>query len=581
MVNQQTAATQADQQTIENQSDYSNTVASTQADQQAVENQTQQTEIMTIEDHPIHGSFDIEIPASYTDEQASRYVDGLDLDLLLGMPQKKGKDNKDLGVTNVEQLKEWENSVGSGKRGDKWFTHDSLEGGTPTIAYGSKLTQEEYDTGKMKIGDKLVNWRSGITEEQAQARLNQDAGSAKQVALAALTKANMADDPNKVSALTSLIYNVGSGAWAKSKAKKYLETGRIEDFMYEAFSPEVGFVKVNGEVSRGLVRRRAAEAQLFGEGNIGQGGGFGSMMSEVLSKLNPISSAQASERTPQDQQMAQAVQDAPVKPDVPVQPTQAGTLGDVTVPKKPTLETKPDGSIGVKEDPSFLSELTKTAKTFWKDIKDTVDVIPSSAQVYANHALGYTGILTESILNKDEKNFLTGIVKEGLRLKKNGISYTPSKGNIAYGPEGSKGIGYSKEIDLFQSTKDNIKFTLGKADIIRNGNSIMIADEYDMPMDQGVLKALRTTEKELRNASLATKLEYVAGAKGGQGKAHRFAELFAAPEGKALSQRYTVGTLKELGLTEEEVSHLQTLEQYEKNKLAKGKMNPNNRMTGP
>jgi GH24 family phage-related lysozyme (muramidase) len=328
MVNQQTAATQADQQTIENQSDYSNTVASTQADQQAVENQTQQTEIMTIEDHPIHGSFDIEIPASYTDEQASRYVDGLDLDLLLGMPQKKGKDNKDLGVTNVEQLKEWENSVGSGKRGDKWFTHDSLEGGTPTIAYGSKLTQEEYDTGKMKIGDKLVNWRSGITEEQAQARLNQDAGSAKQVALAALTKANMADDPNKVSALTSLIYNVGSGAWAKSKAKKYLETGRIEDFMYEAFSPEVGFVKVNGEVSRGLVRRRAAEAQLFGEGNIGQGGGFGSMMSEVLSKLNPISSAQASERTPQDQQMAQAVQDAN---------TTLGKLGGVNVPVKPDV----------------------------------------------------------------------------------------------------------------------------------------------------------------------------------------------------------------------------------------------------
>ena len=302
--------------------------AAMQADQQAVENQDQPAmEVIAIEDHPIHGSFDIEVPKGFSDPDVQKYVDGLDLDLLLGMPQKEGKDNKDLGVTNVEQLKEWENSVGAGKRGGKWFTHDSLEGGTPTIAYGSKLTQEEYDTGKMKIGDKLVNWRSGITEEQAQARLNQDAGSAKQVALAALTKANMADDPNKVSALTSLIYNVGSGAWAKSNAKKYLETGRIEDFMHEAFSPEVGFVKVNGEVSRGLVRRRAAEAQLFGEGNIGQGGGFGSMMSEVLSKLNPISSAQASERTPQDQQMAQAVQDAN---------TTLGELGGVNVPSKPT-----------------------------------------------------------------------------------------------------------------------------------------------------------------------------------------------------------------------------------------------------
>ena len=63
--------------------------------------------------------------------------------------------------------------------------------------------------------------------------------------------------------------------------------------MHEAFDPEVGFVKINGEVSRGLVRRRGEEARLFGESDIAQGGSFGTMMSEVLSKFNPISEAAA------------------------------------------------------------------------------------------------------------------------------------------------------------------------------------------------------------------------------------------------------------------------------------------------
>ena len=83
------------------------------------------------------------------------------------------------------------------------------------------------------------------------------------------------------------------GGIDKSKAKKYLESGKIEDFMHEAFHPEVGFVKINGEVSRGLVRRRGEEARLFGESDIAEGGSLGTMMSDILSAINPIKEAAA------------------------------------------------------------------------------------------------------------------------------------------------------------------------------------------------------------------------------------------------------------------------------------------------
>jgi len=50
----------------------------------------------------------------------------------------------------IQKLKKWENSIMKGwdPKQKKWFPHDSLEGGTPTIAYGHKLkTNSEYAAG--------------------------------------------------------------------------------------------------------------------------------------------------------------------------------------------------------------------------------------------------------------------------------------------------------------------------------------------------------------------------------------------------------------------------------------------------
>lgn len=49
-----------------------------------------------------------------------------------------------------------------------WQPIESPEGGTPSVGYGAKLTEKEYESGTIKIGDKQVNWREGLTDEEVE-----------------------------------------------------------------------------------------------------------------------------------------------------------------------------------------------------------------------------------------------------------------------------------------------------------------------------------------------------------------------------------------------------------------------------
>ena len=125
-------------------------------------------------------------------------------------------------------------------------TKDEMERGITTVGYGS--------TGRVKVGDK-------ITEQQAEQFLAEDLGVAEK-AVKRLVKRDL--NQNEFDALVSLVYNVGEGAFEKSKALKALNAGDIDRFKYEAFDPKAGFTKQGGEVLAGLVRRRKAEMELFG-----------------------------------------------------------------------------------------------------------------------------------------------------------------------------------------------------------------------------------------------------------------------------------------------------------------------------
>ena len=64
-------------------------------------------------------------------------------------------------------------------------------------------------------------------------------------------------------ALCSLIFNVGPGAFKKSKALKHLNEKNIEKFKFEVSDRNNGFTKINGKVSEGLYKRRLREMELF------------------------------------------------------------------------------------------------------------------------------------------------------------------------------------------------------------------------------------------------------------------------------------------------------------------------------
>lgn len=75
-------------------------------------------------------------------------------------------------------------------------------------------------------------------------------------------------------ALVSLIYNIGEGDFAKSKALKALNKGDKKTFVKEAFHPKLGFVKSKGkkgkkQISKGLVNRRTKEKDIFTKGVYG------------------------------------------------------------------------------------------------------------------------------------------------------------------------------------------------------------------------------------------------------------------------------------------------------------------------
>lgn len=65
----------------------------------------------------------------------------------------------------IKQLRLQENAGKTGYKNDKFFPYNSVEGGTPTIAYGHKLTKDEV-TKKM--------YQNGLSEEEATALLKKD-----------------------------------------------------------------------------------------------------------------------------------------------------------------------------------------------------------------------------------------------------------------------------------------------------------------------------------------------------------------------------------------------------------------------
>lgn len=161
----------------------------------------------------------------------------------------------------------------------------------------------------------------------------------------------------------------------------------------------------------------------------------------------------------------------------------------------------------------------------------------------------------EEMFNTDEMNALTSIVADRIGAKSGKISYRN------YDEEAGSTLGYGGGTGVFDKIRDprtSIKMTLGKANIVRDGNDIYVADTYDFS-GKG---------SKMRNAPLLDRVDALLQAKeSGEvstyGLLHLAAEMFGASEGNGIPVRVKVGDLESLGLEEEDVDHLEQLADYD------------------
>jgi lysozyme len=119
-------------------------------------------------------------------------------------------------------------------------------GGWPTIGYGHVVLEAERD-----------RFANGIGEDEAEDLLRRDVRIAERAVLR-LIRVPLAD--GQFDALTSFAYNLGSGALQRSTLRRKVNRGE-----HGAVPAELRkWVWAGGRKLKGLVRRREAEAALYG-----------------------------------------------------------------------------------------------------------------------------------------------------------------------------------------------------------------------------------------------------------------------------------------------------------------------------
>ena len=102
-----------------------------------------------------------------------------------------------------------------------------------------------------------INKDTILTREEAELTLQKDVANLQEQILFLLD-----DKPttNELDALTSLVYNVGLGAFKKSRLLKRINLKENGELIAKEW---IEFNKVNGKVVKGLLRRRAEEICLY------------------------------------------------------------------------------------------------------------------------------------------------------------------------------------------------------------------------------------------------------------------------------------------------------------------------------
>jgi lysozyme len=128
--------------------------------------------------------------------------------------------------------------------------------GYPTIGIGHLLTRAELSSGKIIIGDQVVGYSDGLTEDQCWELLGQDLWIAEN---AVNQYVDVPLTQNQFDSLVSFVFNVGVGAFRDSTLLRFLN-----NLQYDAVPEQLKrWNKSGGKVVQGLVNRREKEINLW------------------------------------------------------------------------------------------------------------------------------------------------------------------------------------------------------------------------------------------------------------------------------------------------------------------------------
>ncbi|RKY55398.1 MAG: hypothetical protein DRP93_03395, partial [Candidatus Neomarinimicrobiota bacterium] len=121
----------------------------------------------------LNGTSDLVMPKDLDDKEIENptkaEIKRANPDVVLPKNTDVAQDIKKQIAATDKQLKAYENSKsnksgGWDKNTGKWYPHKSIEGGTPTVAYGHKLDAAEIKSGEI-YG---INFKDGLTDDEAE-----------------------------------------------------------------------------------------------------------------------------------------------------------------------------------------------------------------------------------------------------------------------------------------------------------------------------------------------------------------------------------------------------------------------------
>ena len=202
-----------------------------------------------------------------------------------------------------------------------------------------------------------------------------------------------------------------------------------------------------------------------------------------------------------------------------------------------------------------------------EDLGSASGFIDTAPKAYLKAMAGDTGIWREDLYTKPEQELLRKVavkkIKQGI-LKDGNLSISYKD----WTPEAGSKIGYKMDMPDTSRVDNNLQYTLGKAEIVREGNKVLVVDEWDIQSpekihDMPLWDRVGTIYEKMKQGDASL-----------YGLAHLLGEAFGPQAGEGASIRAVVGTSKSLKLSKAQMKKIPTLEQYEAKNA--GRINPKN-----